>query len=199
MPRLLAALLILCVAVGFAHAEDSPVIKFPSPDGRFALQITKPSGDTGGPQTAALIEKSSGKVLVPLGDIYGSHVNDTVLVWSADSKWAAYGTRGDKEGETDIYFWNGSSFDTIPLPETLPDPKINFGKKGEGDVKNYGGAIKPLRWLKTGELECSSDLMMLSRSNGKTYTGSVTFTLAFDTQHHATVKHVGRTKTKVED
>ena len=194
MPRPFAALLILCVAIGFVRAEDNPVIKFPSPDGRFALQITP-----GGPQTGALIEKASGKILVKLGDIYESHLADTVLVWSADSKWAAYGTRGDKEGETDIYFWNGTTFDTIALPDNTPDPKINFGKKGEGDVKNYGGAISPLRWLKSGELECSNDLMMLSRSNGKTYTGIVTFTLAFDPQHHATVKHVGKTKSKVED
>ena len=34
----------------------------------------------------------------------------------------------------------------------------------------------------------SSDLMLLSRANGKTYTGVVHYTIAFDAQHHAPVK-----------
>ena len=32
-----------------------------------------------------------------------------------------------------------------------------------------------------------------------TYTGELRFTLAFDAQHHASVKNVGKTKTKVEE
>lgn len=45
----------------------------------------------------------------------------------------------------------------------------------------------------------SSDLMLLSRDNGKTYTGVVHYTIAFDAQHHASVKNVGKTITRVQD
>jgi hypothetical protein len=66
-------------------------------------------------------------------------------------------------------------------------------------VKNYGGAVKPLRWVKPGELEVSSDSMMLSRDDGATYTGVVVITVAFDAQHHGSVKKVGKTKTRVSE
>ena len=198
MPRLLLALLILCWTIGFAQAEDRSTIQFPSPDGRFALQITASNGEDEVQRVVALVEKSSGKVMVDLGTAYRAHLPETVLVWSADSKWAAYGTRDDREGEASIYYWNGTAFDEVKLPDTLPDPKIKFGKGADGAVKNYGGAVKPLRWLKSGELELSSEQIMMSRVNDKTYTGVVVFTLAFDTQHHASVHNVGRTKTQVD-
>ena len=87
----------------------------------------------------------------------------------------------------------------VPLPDDLPGPAIKFRKGAGGGVKNYGGAVKPLRWLKSGELELSSDSMMLSRVDGRTYTGVVVITLAFDAQHHASVQKVGKTKTKVDE
>jgi hypothetical protein len=193
MDRTFIILLAFCwAAVGVA--ENSSSIKFPSPDGRFALRISEDL-------KVDLIEKASGKVMVDLGEIYRryeSHPEETVLVWSADSKWAAYGTRGEREGDTTVYFWNGSVFEDIPLPDDLPGPEIKFRKRS-GAVKNYGGAVKPLRWLKSGELELSSDLMMLSRDDGATYTGVVVITVGFDAQHHASVKKVGKTKTKVSE
>ena len=64
--------------------------------------------------------------------------------------------------------------------------------------KNYGGGVTPLRWLKSGELELSSEDMMLSRDDGKSYTGLLRFTISFDAQHKASVKTVGKTKTEVE-
>jgi hypothetical protein len=39
---------------------------------------------------------------------------------------------------------------------------------------------------------------MLSRDSGRTYTGIVIFTVAFDVQHRGTVDHVGKTKTRRE-
>jgi hypothetical protein len=193
MVRTFIILMAFCWAA-VSVAEDSSSIKFPSPDGRFALRISEDL-------KVDLIEKASGKVMVDLGEVYRryeSHAEETVLVWSADSKWAAYGTRGEREGDTTVYFWNGSVFEDIPLPDDLPGPEIKF-RKGSGAVKNYGGAVKPLRWLKSGELELSSDLMMLSRDDGATYTGVVVITVGFDAQHHASVKKVGKTKTKVSD
>jgi hypothetical protein len=162
--------------------------KYPSPNGHFALRITDGKVE--------LIEEASGKVMVDLGEPWRSQV----LVWSADSKWMAYGNRGDKAGEVSVYFWNGSTFEEVPLPDELPSPDIKFRKehKRSGHVKNYGGAVTPLRWLKSGELELSSDSMMLHSDSGATYTGELRFTLAFDAQHHASVKKVGKTKTKAE-
>ena len=119
-------------------------------------------------------------------------------MWSRDSKRVVYGNRGYKRGEVSVYFWDGSSFEQVALPEELPSPHIKFPKDC-GAVKNYGGAATPLRWLKSGELELSSDLMMLCRGSGATCTGELRFTLAFDEQHHASVKKVGKTKTEVEE
>jgi hypothetical protein len=192
-------LLVLLWAPAIGLTAEHSAIKFPSPDGRFALRITDPTGDDSFERKVELIERDSGKVMVDLGVAYRPHISDTVLVWSADSKRAAYGTRGDKEGEASAYFWNGAVFEEAPLPAHLPDPEINFGKGAGDSVKNYGGAVKPLRWLKSGELELSSDLMMLSRANGRSYTGLVVFTVAFDAQHHSSVHRVGKTKTRVDE
>lgn len=49
----------LCLSIA---AEE---IKYPSPDGRFALRITQPKDDEYHP-TVELIEKDSGKVMVTL-------------------------------------------------------------------------------------------------------------------------------------
>jgi hypothetical protein len=145
-----------------------------------------------------LIEKTSGEVMVDLGTAYPSHVSDTVLVWSTDSKRVAYATRGDREGETSVYFWNGSAFDQIPLPDNLPAPDIKLRKGASGGVKNYGGAAKPLRWLKSGALELSSDSIMTSRGDGVTYTGVLVVTLGFGSKNRAFVLIVGNTKTTVD-
>ena len=85
------------------------------------------------------------------------------------------------------------------LPENLPSPRIKFPKGKEENVKPYGGGVTPLRWLNSGELELSSEDMMLSRDDGKSYTGVLHFTISFDAQHRASVKEVGKTKTKVEE
>jgi hypothetical protein len=164
--------------------------KFPSPDGRFSLRTKD--------REVQLIENDSDQVIVDLGEPWRRQV----LVWSPDSKRVAYGNRGDKAGEVSIYFWNGSTFEEVPLPDELelPSPHIKFRKEHEsGHVKNYGGAVTPLRWLKSGELELSSDSMMLHSNSGATYTGVVRFTLAFDAQHHASVTNVGKTKTEVSE
>jgi hypothetical protein len=167
-------------------------IKYLSPDGRFALRIIDE-------QKVELIEKASGRVMVDLGEAWHSPGQvSQILVWSRDSKWAAYANRGDKEGEVKVYFWNSSTFEEVTLPEDLPSPDIKFRQK-IGSLKNYGGAVTPLRWLKSGELELLSDSMMLDRDSGATYTGKVRFTLVFDPQHHASVKNVGKTKTEVSD
>ncbi len=169
-----------------AETESAAEIKDPSPDARFALRVGNAD------QKVELIEKASGKVMIDLGEPWRRQV----LVWSPDSKRVAYGNRGDRSGEVKVYVWNGSAFEEASLPEDLPVPHIKLPKDC-GAVKNYGGAVTPVRWLKSGDLELSSDLMMLCRESSDTCTAEVHFTLAFDAQHHASVKNVGKTKTEV--
>jgi hypothetical protein len=152
----------LFVAFAYCVAHSCPLLaaeelKYPSPDGRFALRITQPKDDEYHP-TAALIEKDPGKVMVTLhnaSDIELFDPSESVLVWSADSKSVAYGFRGSSPDVREVSrgvlvcFWNGSGFDKVFLPENLPVPEIKFPKgKGE-NVKPYGGGVKPLRWLKS--------------------------------------------------
>lgn len=180
-----------CVACPWQWLAAEEEIKYPSPDGRFALRIIDE-------QKVELIEKGSGSVIVDLGEAWHNPGQvSQILVWSHDSKRVAYSNRGYKEGEVSVYFWNGSTFERATLPDDLPSPDIKF-PKGCGAVKNYGGAATPLRWLESGDLELSSDLMMLCRESGATCTGELRFTLAFDQQHHASLKKAGKTKTKVE-
>jgi hypothetical protein len=199
MHRAASTLLTLLWSAAAGFAADGFSVKSPSPDGHFALRITESNGHESAERKVELIEKESGKVMVDLGIAYRAHLSATVLVWSADSKRVAYGTRDDKDGKTSVYFWNGSDFEEAPLPEDLPDPKITFGKGAGGAVKSYGGAVRPLRWLKSGELELSSDVVMMSRVNERTYTAVVVFTVAFDAQHHAAVRKVGKSKTRVDE
>ncbi|HEX4697335.1 MAG TPA: hypothetical protein VH254_06645 [Candidatus Udaeobacter sp.] len=181
-----------CVAYPWQWLAAEEELKYPPPDGRFALRIIDE-------QKVELIEKASSTVMIDLGEAWHNPGQvSQILVWSRDTKRVAYGNRGYKEGEVSVYFWNGSSFEEATLPDDLPSPDITFPKDC-GAVKNYGGAATPLRWSKSGDLELSSDLMMLCRESGATCTGELRFTLAFDQQHHASVKKVGKTKTAVEE
>ena len=198
----------LAVASAFCVTHFCPSliaeeIKYPSPDGRFALRITQPKDDEYH-TTVELIEKDSGKVMVTLHSASDTELFDpseSVLVWSTDSKSVAYGFQDSPPGVrvvsrgAVVCFWNGSGFDKVFLPENLPVPEIKFPKGKGGYEKPYGGGIKPLRWLKSGELELSSEDEVMLR--GKTYTGVLQFTISFDAQHHASVKKIGKTKTEV--
>jgi len=45
----------------------------------------------------------------------------------------------------------------------------------------------------------AADSIMMSRDNGATYTGLLGFTLGFDSQNHAFVEKVGKTKTTADE
>ena len=188
MLRALVFLLLTCCAsVGLA--EDNLAIKFPSPDGRFALRVTGVKVD--------LIE-TSGKVLVDLGTLWvnrddQSEREEPVLVWSPDSKWVAYGTRTIESGNTAVYFWNGMAFEEVRLPAKLPEPKLDTDK-----VKPKGYAVRPLRWVKPGELELSSELMGLMRDEPGHCTARIRITVTLTTPH-AIVKKVGKTEASVSE
>jgi len=186
-------LLTSCASLG--TAEDTSPIKFPSPDGRFALRVADPKVD--------LIETSSGKVMVDLGTLWINRDNESerekpLLVWSADSKWVAYGTLTIGAGSTAVYFFDGSAFKELALPKKLPEPKIK-PREGDSGVKLKGYAEEPLKWTRPGELQLSSKLTGIGRDVGFDYTGSIVITVAFDAHHRASVKNVTATKTEVSE
>jgi len=190
---LVILLLTSCASLG--SAEDTSAIKFPSPDGRFALRAADPKVD--------LIETSSGKVMVDLGTLWINRDNESerekpLLVWSADSKWVAYGTLTIGAGSTAVYFFDGSAFKELALPKKLPEPKIK-PREGDSGVKLKGYAEEPLKWTKPGELQLSSKLTGIGRDVGFDYTGSIVITVTFDAHHRASVKNVTATKTEVSE
>ena len=196
-----------CLASPWLSLSAGEEIKYPSPDGRFAMRIAQTKDNEDHP-TVELIEKDSGKVMLTLHDGSDTEIFDasqSVLVWSPDSKRVAYGFRANPPGarveERSVFvcFWNGSGFDKVFLPENLPSPDIKYPKGKGGSPKPYGGGVTPVKWLKSGDLEMSSDDMMFSRDDNKSYTGVLRFMIAFDAQHHASVKNVGKTKTEVSD
>jgi hypothetical protein len=180
---------VTCVCTSLAAEE----IKYPSPDGRFALRISE--------DVKIDLIGTSGTILVDLGTLYvqpeTSRREETILVWSADSKWAAYATHGPgyRSGDTTVYFWNGVAFEEVRLPANLPEPKIE-PRKESGGVKLKGYALAPLRWLKPGELELSNELMGVSREDGAKYTAKIVITVELSAPH-ASVKKVGKTKTEI--
>jgi hypothetical protein len=182
-----------CCVIYLCPSLAAEEIKYPSPNGRFALRISEDL-------KIDLIE-TSGRILVDLGKLYvdpdSSYQEKPLLVWSADSKWAAYGTRNQVSGQTTVYFWNGVAFEEVRLPGNLPEPKIE-PRKGSGGVKLKGYALAPLRWLRPGELELSNELMGTGREDGARHTGVVVITVEL-TAPHASVKKVGKTKTEVSE
>src|SRR5437016_14244882 len=118
MLRAFVILLLMCCA-SLGIAGDTSAIKFPSPDGRFALRVADLKVD--------LIETPSGKVMVDLGTLWINRDDERereepVLGWSADSKWVAYGTRSLASGSTTVYFFAGSFFTELDLRPKLPAP-----------------------------------------------------------------------------
>ena len=194
MLRAFVILLLMCCA-SLGIAGDTSAIKFPSPDGRFALRVADLKVD--------LIETTTGKVIVDLGTLWINRDDESdrehpVLVWSGDSKWVAYGTRTFASGSTTVYFWDGSAFKEFALPAKLPEPKIK-PRKGDSGVKLKGYAVEPLKWINPGELELSNKLMGESRDIGFHYTGSIVITVTFDARHRASVKKITGTKTEVSE
>jgi len=200
MPSLVVRSLIsVTLAASTLLAEQEEQTRsFPSPDGIFALKVSV-VGEESADAKLEVIENASGKVVGDLGTDYSSIISDLKVVWSADSKRFAYRTAGLKQWHTKVYFWDGSAFKDVPLPEDLPSPEIKFGKSdGGGGVKNYGGGEAPARWLKSGDLELLSQLTEMARASSRTYTATLTVTIGFDAQDHAAVKSVTKSKTRLD-
>jgi hypothetical protein len=198
IPSSLFVLVALTGAISAMAEQENRSKSFDSPDGRFSLQVSAPEDDAAQARLA-VVENASGKVVGDLGTDDASILSHIKVVWSADSKRLAYRTAGEKEWSASVWFWNGSAFESVPLPDNLPLPEIKLRKRDEGSgVKNYGGGEEPVRWLKSGDLELSSQQTQMAHESGRTYTASVTITIGFDAQRHASVKSVSKTRTRID-
>jgi hypothetical protein len=142
-------------------------IKYPSPDGRFALRITQSKDDEYHP-TVDLIEKGSGKVFVTLQSASDTDLVDaseSVLVWSADSKSVAYGFRASPPGARIlslgalVCFWNGSGFEGVFAGEpTSAGHQISQGKRREREtLRRRGKAIALVKVRGFGDVQRGHD------------------------------------------
>ena len=200
MRTLLALLFSLALASSspLLAAPDDLTETFDSPDGRFALKVEAPDKEAEEAKLA-IVEKASGKVVGDLGTDYASILSRIKVVWSPDSKRVAYRGAGEKDWSTSVYVWDGSAFRHVPLPENLPSPDIKFRKSDEqGGVKNYGGGVEPVRWLKSGDLELVSEETQMARESSRTYTGSITIIVRFDKEQRASIRSATKSKTRVE-
>ena len=174
-----------------AFAEEA-LVKFPSPDGRFALRISGAEDEV----QVDLVERASGKSLVDLGTAQRKLLSETVLLWSADSKWAAYGTRNNRFGDTSVYFWSGSAFEEITMPVSTDLPWVGFRFSHPCDrEKFYQDVVQPQKWVKPGLLQLSRKVE--ETCDELTGTGEVVVTMSFDSQHRASIQKVIRKKSEV--
>src|SRR6266481_7449606 len=105
----LAVILIGNCLVPSLEAKD--IIRDKSPDGKFALRITK--DDMGG--SAAIIGLKE-KGLVATLETYQNYTEEAHLVWSKDSQRVAYFEPDRKGGSATVFFRKGSEFEEVSLP-----------------------------------------------------------------------------------
>jgi len=194
--------LLLAWWVSDGVAENNSTIRFPSPDGRFALRVTNDL-------KVDLIDQASGNVVLELPTPLRK---EDKVIWSADSKWLAFNHRGNetaeltgasgKTTEVTVYFWNGASFEKVKLPE-LPEPQLQlksykkaghpFGRELHFDKDD----VTPLRWLKSGALEVSREYGITDNTvESVSYSRVYIITIGFDAKRVAFVQNITKQKQK---
>ena len=178
-----AIILIGTCVVPSLQAKD--IIRDKSPDGKFALRLTQE--DEG--WAAAIINLKSKKEVVGL-EIYQNFTEDAHLLWSKDSQRVAYFEPDRRGGSTTVYFRKGSEFKEVSLPYgNFPACEEKPAENDSGDkyLKTIEATVRPIKWLGSGELE----LVQHSESemeSGATQDCGQTITIAFDSDHKASVK-----------
>ena len=180
-------ILIACYLLPSLKAKDT--VRDKSPDGQFALEITKE--DVG--WAAAIINVKTNENVVGL-DIYQNYTEDAHLVWSKDSQRVAYFEPDRRGGSTTVYFRRDSGFEEVSLVEIeFPDCEEKQSQQDSNDkyLKTIETTMRPLKWLSSGELvlEQHSESEMES---GATRRCGQTITMAFDSDHKASVKSAKR-------
>lgn len=169
--------------------EAKDIIRDKSPDGMFALRLTQE--DEG--WSAGIINLKSRKDVVAL-EIYQNFTDDAHLVWSKDSQRVAYFEPDRRGGSTTVYFRKGPEFEEVSLPyNDFPSCEEKPAERDSGDkyLKTIEATIKPEKWLKSGELVLSEHSESEMES-GATRECGHTITVAFDSNHKASVKSAKR-------
>jgi hypothetical protein len=189
--RTISALAIILIGnclVPSLEAKD--IIRDKSPDGKFALRIIK--DDMSG--SAAIIGLKD-KGLVATLETYQNYTEEAHLVWSKDSQRVAYFEPDRKGGSTTAYLWDGSEFKEVSIP--YGDPTGDFPacedksfEKNNRDpyVKDIEFTARPVKWLPSGELVLAVHCTRITES-GATRSSAKTITIAFDSDHKASVKN----------
>jgi hypothetical protein len=197
MPHLVLSLLVAVSSGNVATEEEVAPRGFTSPDGRFSVVVYLQNPSASEDAKLMLVDRASGKVVTDLGSHEGSIVSQTYAVWSEDSTRVAYRAGHHREWSTNVVFWDGSAFQNVPLPEELPSPEIKFRKGDEPvAVKNYSGGVAPVRWLPSGDLQLVREETQIVSESSRTYTATVSITIAFNAQRHASVRSVSRSQTR---
>lgn len=178
-----AVILIGTCLVPSLEAKD--IIRDKSPDGKFALRITKEDEGWG----AGIINLKSKQDVVGL-EIYQNFTEEAHLVWSKDSQRVAYFEPDRRGGSTTVYFRKGSEFEEVSLPYgDFPACEEKPAEKDSGDkyLKTVEATTRPEKWLHSGELVLEQHSESLMES-GATRACGQTITIAFDSDHKASVK-----------
>ena len=150
-----------------------------SPDGKFALRVSRENQQPYRQNTAIVDSKTRKPVLnLDTNQVFDPEAK---LVWSSDSQWVAYLTKIDEETEssaTRVFVRNGSSFDEIKLPE-LPSPKIP-GQAPSSEKRST--RIKPVHWSKPGSLDLEYEIITESG-----WRGATKLAVQFDRQQPASI------------
>ncbi len=123
-------------------ANGEEIIKDRSPDGRFALQLSR---DSEGMFAFGVIDLASKKELASLDSIGNPYAKQSHLVWSPDSKRVAFNADNRRGGELTIYQLKNDEFVEMKLPE-LP----SCGAKNIRKI--YEASELAQRWLDANTL-----------------------------------------------
>ena len=187
--RLIAALGALLI-VSSLQAGDKDIIKDKSPDGKFALRMTKEEEGW----SAAIINLKGKDAVVEL-EIYQNQsdmfIKQGHLVWSKDSQRVAYFEPDRRGGSTTAYFRNGSKFEQVELPD-IPECKFPPANDEEDYGKTIQATTAPQEWLGSGALvlKVHSDELLEKGEDQRSHTCTQIVTVAFDANRKASVKSV---------
>jgi len=180
-----AILCALCFGTLTGGALAGELIKYRSPDGKFAMLLTE--GDDQG-VSINLIEVGSQKVVLKLADTGHPYSEDSKLLWSPDSTRFAFFEDNRRGGSTTVYQRGGQAFDEVSLPE-ISDCK---NKKNVG--KEFGVGVEPKAWIN------ATTLMLLSTQEwddaddpDKTHECKQTIRIVFDSAGKVSAKLVKET------
>ena len=186
-----AVILIVNCLVPSLEAKD--IIRDKSPDGKFALRFTKMEEGRG----AVIIDLKSKDDVVGL-EVYQNQsdlfIKQGHLIWSKDSQRVAYFEPDRRGGSTTVYFRTGSEFKEVSIPYGDPTGESpacedkSFEKNSDDPyVKDIEFTARPVKWLPSGELVLAVHCTRI-RESGATRSSANTITIAFDSDHKASVK-----------